>query len=94
MPHYYLAETGGAPEGGFPPKGVVARRSRPLLPLDWAVTEVPALEVSSSDVGAGRCSHAHLYRPVSMLEKQYFPSTFGDGDLRVFCLLTVTNSFI
>ena len=29
------------------------RHSRPLLPLDWVVTEEPDLAVSSRDIGAG-----------------------------------------
>ena len=43
------------------------------------MTEEPDLTVFLSDIEAGPL--AQLYRPVSMLEKQYFPSIFGDGDL-------------
>ena len=43
------------------------------------MTEEPDLTVFLSEIEAGPLGQ--LYRPVSMLEKQYFPSTFSDGDL-------------
>ena len=69
----------GWQSGGVPPKGVVAALpATPPVRLGGDRGACPR----SSDIGAGpQVCHAHLYPPVSMLEKQYFPSTFGDGDL-------------
>ena len=73
---------GRCPRRGLPPEGGCS--GAPDHSSRWTGRWQRCLPSKSPRATLGqdrRCSHAHLYQPVSMLEKQYFPSTFGDGDL-------------